>query len=89
MKYGAKITNTYDRIRSELEARSAIPPGNKHAETAWEIVPTTKGELIESLNKVPSQASFASRRSGPYSNHRSTTNDLKSHATSYAYLPPE
>ena len=35
MKYGAKITNTYDRIRSELEARSAIPPGNKHAETAW------------------------------------------------------
>ena len=43
MKYGSKISNTYDRIKSELEARSAIPIGNKNAETAWEIVPTTKG----------------------------------------------
>ena len=42
MKIGTKAQNTYDRVKSELDCRGAIPIGNKHQESPWEVVPTTK-----------------------------------------------
>ena len=87
MKLGAKSQSSYERIKKELKSRGAIPIGNKHQQSPWEVIATTKAALVETLNKAPSQVSLASVHSGPYENFKGI--DSISYASSYMSLPKD